>query len=95
MRIVERIRMDRTTSAVSYTASGISFFGGLMTLNDLALIVGIFCAIATLLINKWYQKREDIRKAKFMEEQSIREKAQEEREKELHAARMKQLNTGS
>ena len=60
MRIVERI-MDRTTTTMSYTASGATAAGGLLSLNDWALIIGIVCAVATLLLNAWYQKRKDSR----------------------------------
>ena len=43
--------MEKTPAAVSYTAAAtVTMLGGL-TLNEVALIVGIVCAILTLIAN--------------------------------------------
>ena len=50
--------MERHANAVAQTVSiGTVIFGGL-SLNELALITGIVCSVATLLINWWYKHKE-------------------------------------
>jgi hypothetical protein len=61
--------MDKTTTTMSYTASGATAAGGLLSLNDWALVIGIIVAIATFGLNWWYQARKDSRERELYEAQ--------------------------
>lgn len=52
--------MDKYTSPVSYFWGGICTLFGALSLNDIAIIVGIVISIATFLIN-WYYKHLDFK----------------------------------
>lgn len=50
--------MERHANAAAQSASiGTVIFGGL-SLNEVALVVGIVCSVGTLLINWWYKHKE-------------------------------------
>ncbi len=72
--------MDRPTSVASYTASIGTGLGGLLSLNNIALVLGILFTAITFLINWRYQsKRHDL------EVQKRKEDA------EYHKARMREI----
>lgn len=50
--------MEKHTSITSYFVSGITALFGMLTLEDVALIVGIVCTIGTFAVN-WYYKRKE------------------------------------
>ncbi|WP_392562509.1 phage holin family protein [Orbus sturtevantii] len=60
--------MDRYSSPVSYFWGAICTLFGALSLNDIALIVGIILSIATFAINWWYKRRDAIHKEKLREE---------------------------
>ncbi|ELV2782380.1 TPA: phage holin family protein [Enterobacter cloacae] len=51
-------RMDKIREWFSYWFGGLTAMGGVLSLNDWALIVGILCTIGTFGIN-WYYKRKE------------------------------------
>lgn len=73
--------MDKTISTASYTVSGATAAGGLLSLNNIALLLGIIFTVVTFALNWWYQHRKH---------QLALEKAQQERQ--FHEARMKQFD---
>lgn len=85
--------MDRTISTASYTVSGATAAGGLLSLNNIALLLGIIFTVVTFALNWWYQHRKHqlIIEKTEQENRLSREKAEQERQ--FHEARMKQFDT--
>ena len=53
--------MEKHASSVSYITGGSLFSWGTLTLNDVAMIVGITTGLGTFLVNWYYKRREDKR----------------------------------
>ena len=53
----------------SYLSSLISTIGGALTLNDIAILMGIFLAMLTFAINWFYQARRDHREKILLQAQ--------------------------
>ncbi|WNO60435.1 HP1 family phage holin [Rheinheimera sp. MMS21-TC3] len=70
--------MDKTTSNISYGTSGATAIGGLLSMNEIALAIGIFFTALTFLVTLYFQHRRDQR-----EQKRLRNK--EERDMQLHA----------
>ncbi|EJN5847209.1 phage holin family protein, partial [Salmonella enterica] len=51
-------RMDKIREWFSYSFGGLTAMGGILSLNDWAVIVGILCTVGTFGIN-WYYKRKE------------------------------------
>lgn len=50
--------MDKYSSPISYFWGAICTLFGALSLNDIAVIVGIILSIATFLVNWWYKRRD-------------------------------------
>lgn len=50
--------MERHANASAQTASILTVIFGGLSLNELALVIGIVCSVGTLLINWWYKHKE-------------------------------------
>ncbi|MEL7579070.1 holin [Pseudoalteromonas sp. D15MCD-2] len=74
------LTMDKSTAAASYTASIGTGVGGLLSLNNIALALGILFTVITFLMNWRYQSKKH-----ELELQKRREDA------EYHKARMREL----
>jgi FtsZ-interacting cell division protein ZipA len=72
--------MDKSTTAASYTASITTTGAGLLTLNNIAIVVGIVFTVATFVVN-WHSQRQRL----------IMEKERRAEEAELHRAKMNEL----
>jgi len=72
--------MDKQTAIASYTASIGTAAGGLMSLNNIALMLGIAFAAGTFIVN-WYSHAQKIKS----------DKAKRKEDAEFHAARMASL----
>lgn len=59
--------MDKYSSPVSYLWGFLCTLFGALSLNDIAVIIGIFLSIATFIIN-WVYKRQD-----FLHKKTLRE----------------------
>ena len=57
-------QMEKHSSSVSYITGGSLFSWGTLTLNDVAMIVGITTGLGTFLVNWYYKAREDDRAEK-------------------------------
>lgn len=75
--------MDKAISTSSYAVSGVTAAGGILSLNDIALLAGILFALLTFALNFWYQRRKD----RLTHELAALEK-------EYHQARMSKLIEG-
>ena len=53
--------MEKHASSVSYITGGSLFSWGTLTLNDVAMIVGIATGLGTFLVNWYYKRKEDKR----------------------------------
>lgn len=53
--------MEKHASSVSYITGGSLFSWGTLTLNDVAMIVGITTGLGTFLVNWYYKRKEDKR----------------------------------
>ncbi|EFE7778055.1 phage holin family protein [Escherichia coli] len=51
-------RMDKIREWLSYWFGGLTTMGGVLSLNDWAVIIGITCTIGTFGVN-WYYKRKE------------------------------------
>ncbi|ALX96075.1 hypothetical protein AV650_22155 [Serratia fonticola] len=51
-------RMDKVREWLSIGFGGGTFMGGVLSLNEWAIVIGIVCTILTLLIN-WYYKHKE------------------------------------
>lgn len=56
--------MERQSSLVAYWASGLTTLFGGITLQEVAIVVGILTAIGTFVINWYYKAKEDSRAEK-------------------------------
>ncbi|HHL2582438.1 TPA: phage holin family protein [Yersinia enterocolitica] len=52
------MRMDKYSSGSSYWFGGITTMLGALSLNELALVIGIACTVGTFGVN-WYYKRKE------------------------------------
>lgn len=52
---------QKAFASASYTSSILSTVGGAMTLNDIAILLGIMFAVLTFVVNWVYQARRDNR----------------------------------
>lgn len=59
--------MDKYSSAVSYFGGGICTLLGALSLNEIAIVIGIILSVATFLIN-WIYKRRDFQHKKALRE---------------------------
>ena len=53
--------MEKHSSAVSYITGGSLFSWGTITLNDVAMLVGILTGLGTFVVNWYYKRKEDKR----------------------------------
>lgn len=53
--------MEKHASSVSYITGGSLFSLGTITLNDIAMIVGVATGLGTFLVNWYYKRKEDRR----------------------------------
>ena len=53
--------MEKHASSASYIMGGSLFSWGTLTLNDVAMIVGIATGLGTFLVNWYYKRKEDKR----------------------------------
>lgn len=53
--------MEKHASPISYITGGSLFSWGTLTLNDVAMIVGIGTGLGTFLVNWYYKRKEDKR----------------------------------
>ncbi|WP_091346977.1 phage holin family protein [Gilliamella bombicola] len=60
--------MEKYTSPISYFWGAICTLFGALSLNDIAIVVGIILSIATFIIN-WVYKRRDFHHKKNLREQ--------------------------
>lgn len=75
--------MDKTTATASYTASGFTAAGGVLSLNEAAIILGMVFAALTFVVNWWYQH------------QRIQmDKERHRADQHFHALRMERLKSG-
>ena len=51
-------RMDKIREWLRYWVGGLTTMGGVLSLNDWAIIIGIACTIGTFVVN-WYYKRKE------------------------------------
>ena len=51
-------RMDKIREWLSYWVGGLTTMGGVLSMNDWAIIIGIVCTIGTFGVN-WYYKRKE------------------------------------
>ena len=58
---ISEISTQKSFSVASYSSSILSVAGGALTVNDIAIIVGIFIALLTFAVNWIYQARRDKR----------------------------------
>lgn len=56
---------DSVTTGLSYSASGTTILYGWLTAQNIGVLVGIICAVLTLLANVWAKKRRDRRDEEF------------------------------
>ncbi|WP_370737834.1 phage holin family protein [Gilliamella mensalis] len=68
-------KMERYTSPISYFWGVLCTLLGALSLNDIAIVVGIILSIATFIIN-WVYKRRD-----FYHKKNLREKYYEKHSK--------------
>lgn len=53
--------MEKHSSTISYFTSGGWFSYGAITLNDVAMVVGIVTGLGTFVVNWYYKRKEDKR----------------------------------
>lgn len=56
---------QKSFSLASYIASFLSFIGGALTLNDIAILLGIVLALFTFFVNWIYQAKRNHRETKI------------------------------
>ncbi|MGI2021711.1 HP1 family phage holin [Shewanella glacialipiscicola] len=78
---INDVATQKGLTVSAYTSSLMSTLGGAFTMNDVAILVGIFFAFLTLLGNMAYQE--------FRRRRDFRQELKDEmRKQELHAAEM-------
>lgn len=60
--------MDKYTSPVSYVWGALCALFGVLSLNEIAVVIGIILSVATFFIN-WVYKRRDFQHKKNLREQ--------------------------
>ena len=58
--------MEKHSSFWAYLTSGSLFGTGAFTLNDVAMLVGIFTGLGTFFVNWYYKRKEDQRREKAL-----------------------------
>ena len=74
------IAMQKAVSATTYSASLGAAAGGILSLNEWAILLGIVFAALTFLVNWWFQHKRNEREARKHED-----------DREFHRARMEAL----
>ena len=74
------IAMQKAVSVTTYSASLGTAAGGIFSLNEWAILLGIIFAALTFLVNAWFQHKRDEREARRHED-----------DREFHRARMEAL----
>lgn len=59
--------MDKYSSPISYVWGALCTLFGALSLNDIAIIIGILLSIATFLINWLYKRRDFLHKKQLRE----------------------------
>lgn len=54
--------MEKHSSVISYVSGGGLFSVGALSLNDVAMIVGIITGVGTFIVNWWYKAKDDKRR---------------------------------
>ncbi len=67
MSITTELGAQKIVPGVSYLASFSTFIGSALTVNDIGIIIGIICAVATAVANWAYQARKNAREEKLAE----------------------------
>jgi len=70
------IGVQKSFASASYTSSLLSTVGGALTLNDIAILLGIMFAVLTFAVNWLYQARRD-RREKLLHELELEVARQE------------------
>jgi len=60
-----KAQMERHSSFMSYVTGGGLFSWGTITLNDVAMVVGICTGLGTFLVNWYYKRKEDKRQERL------------------------------
>lgn len=56
---------DKVTTAAAYTTSGATFLAGSMSLNEWLAVGGFMLAIATFIVNIYFQRKRDKREERM------------------------------
>lgn len=88
---VIKFDMDKTSSTISYSASGATALGGFFSLNEIALIIGIFFAALTFFGNLYYQHRRDLREQRRLQSKEERDIQLQEWAREQHELNLVRL----
>lgn len=59
--LTSRWSMDKQTSVTAYATGAFTTLVGSITLQEVAIWVGIICTVCTFLVNWWYKHKEDAR----------------------------------
>ena len=51
-------RMEKIREWLSYLVGGSTTVGGIVSLNEFAIIIGIICTVGTFFVNWYYKKKE-------------------------------------
>lgn len=70
--------MDKYSSPISYIWGALCALFGALSLNDIAMVIGIVLSIATFIINWIYRRRE------FLHKKKLREQFYEKYNKDCH-----------
>ncbi|MEL4248549.1 HP1 family phage holin [Shewanella xiamenensis] len=88
---INDVTTQKSLTFSAYVSSLMSTLGGALTLNDIAILLGIFFALITLLANMFYQELRRRREQRQADKDEQRAQELHRAEMQLKAAQLKQV----
>ncbi len=86
------VTTQKSLTFSAYVSSLMSTIGGAFTLNEIAILLGIFFALVTLLANVFYQELRRRREQRQTDKDELRAQELHRAEMQLKAALLKQVD---
>ena len=89
---INDVTTQKSLTFSAYVSSLMSTIGGAFTLNEIAILLGIFFALVTLLANVFYQELRCRREQRQTDKDELRAQELHRAEMQLKAALLKQVD---
>ncbi len=81
----------KAISTVAYSTSGVTTAGGLVSTNEIAISIGILCALGTFIVNWIYRAKQNKRDAEYKAKQDNRDIEKHKLDMKIATAQLEQF----